>query len=145
MAEGIKDKVAIIGMGCTKFEELWDKSPEDLIVDAFQETVEDAGIDKKDIQAAWLGSHLDDINIGRGVIVFSMALKLPFIPATRTENFCATGTEALRGACYAVASGAYDIVLALGVEKLKEVVTSIWRERWADLPARQGRHRGHTP
>ncbi len=57
MAEGIKDKVAIIGMGCTKFGELWDKSPEDLIVEAFKETVEDAGIEKKDIQAAWLGSR----------------------------------------------------------------------------------------
>ena len=121
MAEGIKDKVAIIGMGCTKFGELWDKSPEDLIVEAFKETVEDAGIEKKDIQAAWLGNHLDDISIGRGGIVFSMALKLPFIPVTRTENFCATGTEALRGACYGIASGAYDIALALGVEKLKDI------------------------
>ena len=121
MAESIKDKVAIIGMGCTKFGELWDKSPEDLIIEAYKETMEDAGIEKKDIQAAWLGSHLDDISIGRGVIIFSMALKLPFIPVTRTENFCATGTEALRGACYAVASGAYDIALALGVEKLKDV------------------------
>jgi acetyl-CoA C-acetyltransferase len=47
-------------------------------------------------------------------------LKLPFIPVTRVENFCATGTEALRGAVYAVASGAYDICLALGSEKLKD-------------------------
>jgi acetyl-CoA C-acetyltransferase len=121
MAEGIKDKVAIIGMGCTKFGELWDKSAEDLIVEAFKEAIEDAGIERKDIQAAWLGSHLDDISLGRGVLMFSTTLKLPFIPVTRTENFCATGTEALRGACYAVASGAYDVVLALGVEKLKDI------------------------
>ena len=121
MAEGIKDKVAIIGMGCTKFGELWDKSPEDLIVEAFKEAIEDAGIDKRDIQAAWLGNHLDDISLGRGVLMFSTTLKLPFIPVTRTENFCATGTEALRGACYAIASGAYDIALALGVEKLKDI------------------------
>jgi acetyl-CoA C-acetyltransferase len=47
-------------------------------------------------------------------------LRLPMIPVTRVENYCATGTEAFRGACYAVASGAYDICLALGVEKLKD-------------------------
>lgn len=120
MAEGIRDKVAIIGMGCTRFGELWDKSVEDLMVEAFQETLEDAGIEKKDIQAAWLGTCFDEVYVGKGAIPLSTTLKLPFIPVTRTENFCATGTEAFRGACYAVASGAYDIVLALGVEKLKD-------------------------
>ena len=55
MAPGIKDKVAIIGMGCTRFGELWDKGPEDLMVDAFKEALEDAKIEKKDIQAAWQG------------------------------------------------------------------------------------------
>jgi acetyl-CoA C-acetyltransferase len=120
MAEGIRDKVAIIGMGCTKFGELWDKSVEDLMVEAFQETLEDAGIEKKDIQAAWLGTCFDEIHVGKSAIPLSITLKLPFIPVTRTENFCATGTEAFRSACYAVASGAYDIVLALGVEKLKD-------------------------
>lgn len=120
MADGIKNKVAIIGMGCTKFGEQWDKSADDLMVEAFIEALEDAGIEKKDIQAAWLGSCFDEINVGKSAIPLSMALKLPYIPVTRTENFCATGTEAFRGACYAVASGAYDIVLALGVEKLKD-------------------------
>ncbi|MDY6835271.1 MAG: acetyl-CoA acetyltransferase [Chloroflexota bacterium] len=120
MAEGIKDKVAIIGMGCTKFGELWDKGPEDLMVDAFKETLEDAGIEKKDIQAAWLGSCFDEVNVGKAGASLALALKLPFLPVTRVENFCATGSEALRGACYAVASGAYDVCLALGVEKLKD-------------------------
>lgn len=120
MAEGIKDKVAIIGMGCTRFGERWDKGPEDLMVEAFLEALEDAEIEKKDIQAAWLGSCIDDVNVGKSAIPLSTALKLPFIPVTRTENFCATGTEAFRGACYAVASGACDIALALGVEKLKD-------------------------
>ncbi|PIU64386.1 MAG: acetyl-CoA acetyltransferase [Armatimonadetes bacterium CG07_land_8_20_14_0_80_40_9] len=121
MGEGIKNKVAIIGMGCTRFGELWDKSAEDLIVEAFKETIEDAGIEKKDIQAAWFGTCFDEVNVGKSAIPLSATLKLPFIPVTRVENFCATGTEALRGACYAVASGAYDIVLALGVEKLKDI------------------------
>ncbi|MCD6359178.1 MAG: acetyl-CoA acetyltransferase, partial [Dehalococcoidia bacterium] len=120
MAEGIKDKVSIIGMGCTKFGELWDKGAEDLMVDAFEEAIEDAGIEKNDIQAAWLGTQIDDVNVGRAATPLSTTLKLPFIPATRVENFCATGSEALRGACYAVASGACDVALALGVEKLKD-------------------------
>src|SRR4030042_1037761 len=120
MAEGIKNKVAIIGMGCTKFGELWDKSAEDLMVEAFKECIEDAGIEKKDIQAAWFGIHFEEQSVGKGATSLALALKLPFIPVTRVENFCATGTEALRGACYAVASGAYDIAFALGVEKLKD-------------------------
>jgi len=120
MAEGIKCKVAIIGMGCTKFGELWDKSADDLMVEAFKECIEDAGIDKKDINAAWFGVHYEEQSVGKGATPLALALKLPFIPVTRTENFCASGTEAFRGACYGVASGAYDIVLALGVEKLKD-------------------------
>src|SRR4030043_2069853 len=120
MAEGIKNKVAIIGMGCTKFGELWDKSAEDLMVDAFKECIEDAGIEKRDIQAAWFGVHFEEQSVGKGATSLALVLKIPFIPVTRVENFCATGTEALRGACYAVASGAYDIALALGVEKLKD-------------------------
>ena len=120
MADGIKDKVAIIGMGCTKFGERWDMGSEDLIVEAFTEAIEDAGIEKKDIQAAWYGSCFDEVNVGKAATPLSLALKLPFLPVTRVENFCATGSEALRGAAYAVASGAYDICLALGSEKLKD-------------------------
>ena len=120
MAEGIKDKVAIIGMGCTQFGELWDKGANDLMIEAFKETIEDAGIEKKDIQAAWLGTCFDEVNVGKAAAPLAATLKLPFLPVTRVENFCATGSEALRGASYAVASGAYDIVLALGVEKLKD-------------------------
>jgi len=120
MAEGIKDKVAIIGMGCTRFGERWDDSSEDLIVEAFKEAIEDAGIEKKDLQAAWFGSCMDEVNVGKSATPLSLALKLPYLPVTRVENFCATGSEALRGAVYAVASGAYDICLALGSEKLKD-------------------------
>jgi acetyl-CoA C-acetyltransferase len=112
MAEGIRDKVVILGMGCTKFGERWESAPEDLAVEAF--------IEKSQIEACWLGSHIDEINIGKGGNFLGIALKLPLVPVTRTENFCASGTEAFRGACYGVASGAYDIALALGVEKLKD-------------------------
>lgn len=120
MAEGIKDKVAIIGMGCAKFGERWESSAEDLIIEAFVECLEDAAIEKRDIQAAYLGSHFDEVNVGKSSLPLGVTLKLPYLPVTRTENFCATATEAFRAACYSVASGAYDIVLALGVEKLKD-------------------------
>ena len=120
MATGIKDKVAIIGMGCTRFGERWDVGAEELMVEAFEECLADAGIEKKDIGAAWLGTCFENINVGKSALPMSMTLRLPMIPVTRVENFCATGTEAFRGAVYAVASGAYDICLALGVEKLKD-------------------------
>ncbi len=120
MAEGIKNKVAVIGMGCTKFGELWDKSAEDLMVEAFVEALADAGIEKKDIGAAFLSTCFEEINVGKSAIPLSKTLKLPFIPVSRVENFCASGTDAFRYACYAVASGSCDIALALGVEKLKD-------------------------
>ena len=120
MADGIRDKVAIVGMGCTRFGERWDMSAEDLIVEAYVEAIKDAGIDRDRIQAAWLGVCFDEVNIGKSALSLSYALKLPFIPITRVENFCASGTESFRGACYAVASGACDIALAFGVEKLKD-------------------------
>lgn len=121
MSEGIKDKVAIIGMGCTKFGERWDMSGPDLIVEAFKEVLEDAGIEKKDIQSAWQGNQFIQLNIGTSAIPLSETLKLPFIPVTHVENMCASGSEAFRGACYSVASGAVDIALAVGVEKVKDV------------------------
>lgn len=120
MAEGIRDRVVILGMGCTKFGEQWEANSEDLAIESFNECLQDAKIEKKDVQAAWLGSHIDEVNIGKGGIFLGLTLHLPLIPITRTENFCASGTEAFRGAVYGVASGAYDIALALGVEKLKD-------------------------
>ena len=116
----IKDKVAIIGMGCSKFGERWDKDAAGLVVEAYQECLEDAGIEKKDIEAVWFGSCIDSVNVGLSALPLSTTLKTPFIPVTRVENFCATGTEALRGAAYAVASGVYDVALAIGEEKLKD-------------------------
>jgi len=120
MATGIKDKVAVLGMGCTRFGERWESAGEDLLVESFQEALKDAGIEKKEIQACWYGCCYDSINVGNSALPASVALKLPFIPATRVENKCATATEAFRGACYAVAAGVYDIALAIGVDKLKD-------------------------
>jgi acetyl-CoA C-acetyltransferase len=117
--ESIKDKVAIIGMGCTKFGEHWDKGPYDLIVDACYEAFEDAGVDPKDIQAGWFASLVSGFSGSR----LTNALKLNYIPVTRVENFCSGGLHALSNACFAVASGYCDIALACGVEKLKDRAT----------------------
>ena len=120
MASGIRDKVAILGMGCSRFGERWDCGPEDLMLEAFNEALADAGIGLQQIEAAWFGVCLEENSVGKTAGPLAQALRLPRIAATRVENACATGTEALRGAAYAVAAGAYDIVLALGVEKLKD-------------------------
>jgi acetyl-CoA C-acetyltransferase len=120
MASGIRDKVAILGMGCSKFGERWDREADDLMVEAFEEAIDDAGIEKNQIEAAWLATAIEEQHVGKSGVPLAMALRLPLIPVTRVENYCASGTEAFRGAVYAVASGAVDIALALGVEKLKD-------------------------
>jgi acetyl-CoA C-acetyltransferase len=112
----IKDKVAIVGMGCTEFREAWSKDPSDLMVDATYEAYEDSGLGPEDIEAVFVGNQLTFQTSAAA----ASALKLVDIPVTRVENACATGTEAVRMAAYSVAAGIYDKVLALGVEKLKD-------------------------
>lgn len=114
-SNGIKDRVAIVGMGCTKFGEHWDKGPDDLLIDAAYQAYESAGMQPNDVDAYWLGT------MGQlSGLTLSVPLKIDYKPVTHVENFCATGSEALRQACYAVASGAYDTAMAIGVEKLKD-------------------------
>lgn len=120
MPQGIRDKVAILGMGCSKFGERWDAGPDDLMVEAYLEAMQDAGIEPTQLDAAWFSTHIDEIGSGKGGTPLSIALRLPNIAVTRVENFCASGSEAFRGAVYAVAAGAADIALAVGVEKLKD-------------------------
>jgi len=116
-SNGIRDKVAIVGMGCTPFGEHWDRSTDDLLVDATEECFAGTpSIRRDDVDAYWLGT----LNSGQSGMVLTKPLGLDYKPVTRVENFCATGSEAFRNACYAVASGAYDRVMAVGVEKLKD-------------------------
>ncbi len=117
--ESLKDKVAIVGMGCTRFGERWEMGVEDLLVEAAYEAFEDAGLEPKDIQAAWIGTVFS----GLSSITLS-PLALQYIPMTRVENMCATGSEALRAASYAIIAGACDVALAVGVEKLKDSGTT---------------------
>ncbi|HEY4123945.1 MAG TPA: acetyl-CoA acetyltransferase [Rhizomicrobium sp.] len=131
MATGIRDKVAILGMGCSKFGERWESGAEELMVEAYLEALADAGVETNQIQAAWFGTAIEEQHVGKGGTPMSVALRLPNIAVTRVENFCASGSEAFRGAVYAVAAGACDIALALGVEKLKDT-------GYGGLPQREG-------
>ncbi len=106
----MRDKVAIIGMGCTRYDDHFDKTREDLLVEACDEAFKDAGIEAKDIQAAYLAQAGDT---GQPL---AHALKLNFIPVSRVENWCATGGDIIRNAAHAVAAGLYDLVLIAGVK-----------------------------
>jgi acetyl-CoA C-acetyltransferase len=115
-SHGIKDQVAIVGAACTRFGEHWDRGADDLMVQAADEVLESAGLQKDEIDAFWLGTATS----GMSGITLARPLQVEGKPVTRVENYCATGSEALRGAAYAVASGAYDVAMALGVEKVKD-------------------------
>jgi acetyl-CoA C-acetyltransferase len=115
-SHGIRDKVAIVGMGCTNFGEHWDKSADDMLIESSSAALASAGITLDDVDAFWLGT----MGSGLSGLTLSRPLKIQHKPVTHVENFCATGSEAFRNACYAVASGAYDIAMAIGVEKLKD-------------------------
>ena len=112
---GIKDKVAVIGMGCTRFGERFDSSREDLILEAVNEALEDAGLELEDIDAFWFGSFYETAGIALSTI-----LKTKYKPVTRVENNCCSGAEAFRNAVYGAASGAYKTVMAIGMEKMKD-------------------------
>ena len=115
----IKDKAAIIGVGCTKFGERWEKDVEDLVVEAAYEALEDAGLTPDDVDAAWVGFLYNFTGVSGNT--FSEPMKLFGKPVTHVENFCASGMDAFRNACYGVASGVYDVVIACGVEKLTDI------------------------
>ena len=115
-SRGIRDRVAIVGMGCTSFGEHWDKSTDDLLIESTQAAMASAGVSRDDVDAYWLGT----MGSGTSGLTLSRVLRLDNKPVTRIENMCATGSEALRNACYAVASGAFDVAMAVGVEKLKD-------------------------
>ncbi|BBX62399.1 acetyl-CoA acetyltransferase [Mycobacterium saskatchewanense] len=116
-SKGITGKVAVVAMGCSRFGERWEASTDDLILEAYRECLDTpAGIRADDIDAYWLGT----LSSGLGGLTLSRAIGSDDKPVTRVENFCATGSEAFRNACYAVAAGAYDVAMAVGVEKLKD-------------------------
>lgn len=123
-SEALRDKVAIIGMGCTQFGALQETSFADQGLQAINEALSDAGIEKERIEAAWLGTF--EPNTGgsfegyAGDFITDL-LGLPGLPVTRVSNYCATGMDAMRNATIAMAAGLYDVVLVLGNEKMRDV------------------------
>lgn len=119
-------EVAIIGIGLTKFGELWDKSFRNLITEAGTKAILDAGIEGKEIDALYVGSMSPGRFIGQehvgALVADSSGLSMMNIPATRVESACASGGMALREAYISVASGINDIVVVGGVEKMTDVV-----------------------
>ena len=121
-------EVAIIGVGLTKFGELWDKSFRQLITEAGTKAILDAGIRGSEIDALYVGSMSPGRFIGQehigALVADSSGLSVMHIPSTRIENACASGGMALRQAYIAVAAGIHDIVIVGGVEKMTDVVGS---------------------
>lgn len=115
-SRGIKDQVAIVGMGCTAFGEHFDRSIEDMIIEAAHAAYDSAGIAQDDVDAFWFGTSQS----AASGLAMGGPLKIHGKPISRVENYCATGSEAMRQAAYGVASGAYDVVMALGAEKVKD-------------------------
>ncbi|KAA0008445.1 MAG: thiolase domain-containing protein [Thermoplasmata archaeon] len=118
--------VAIIGVGITKFGELWDKSFRNLISEAGTKAILDAGIEGKEIDALFVGSMSPGRFVGQehvgALVADSSGLHVMNIPTTRVENACASGGLALRQAYISVASGMHDIVVVGGVEKMTDVI-----------------------
>ncbi len=117
--------VAIIGIGLTKFGELWDTSFRQLIVEAGVQAIEDAGLDGKQIDGMYVGN----MSAGQFVqqehiasLIVDHAGLVP-IPCTRVEAACASGGLALRQAVIAIASGIHNIVVAAGIEKMTDILT----------------------
>jgi acetyl-CoA C-acetyltransferase len=116
--EAIRDKAAVVGVGCCKFGENWNQAPEDMIVDAAFEAYEDAGIEdpQAQIEAVFCGS----VYPSRGTGEVAESLKLFGRPVSLVQNYCASGTDAFRYGVFAIACGAYDTVLVVGFDKPKD-------------------------
>ena len=116
--DALRDKVSVIGVGCCQFGENWDKSREDMIVDAVYEAYADAGIEdpQRQIEAIFAGAVYP--REGSGEVADS--LRLYGKPITMLMDYCQTGTDAFRCGVFAVASGLYDTVLVLGFDKPKD-------------------------
>ncbi len=114
--------IAIIGIGVTKFGELFHQSYDDLVRDAALQAIDDASIAMDDIGAAWLSTAFPEIGVfkGRSGMDLSEPLSLYNIPVTRVSNYCASGADAIRNAMNALRAGECDVALALGVEKLRD-------------------------
>lgn len=116
--DALRDKVAVVGVGCCKFGENWDQAPSDMIVDAAYQAYADAGLEdpQRQIDAVFTGS----IYSNKGPHEASDALKLFEKPVTSVSNYCATGTDMFRLGVMSIVAGLYDTVLVVGYDKPKD-------------------------
>jgi acetyl-CoA C-acetyltransferase len=118
-------EVAIVGIGCTKFGEMWDKSFRDLFIEAGLMALKDAELSGAQIEALYggnmsAGMFLEQEHIGALIADYS-GLTANYVPSTRVEAACASGGLALRSGIIAVASGYHDVVISAGIEKMTDV------------------------
>lgn len=120
----MSEKVAIIGIGMTKFGELWDRSLRSLIVEAGTEAMIDAGVKPEDIDGLYAGNMSAGQFVGQEhtASLIMDYLELNPKPAMRLESACASGGLALRSGYMAIKSGMQDIAIACGVEKMTDVL-----------------------
>src|SRR5215831_18248827 len=116
MSDALRDRVAVIGVGCTQFGELYQKDAEDLMCEAVDEALADAGCERDQIEAAWVGNQASPF----AGDALADALKLYGRPITRVQSYCASGMDAFRNAVSAVAAGLHGVVLAVGFEKMRD-------------------------
>ncbi len=119
-------EVAVIGVGISKFGELWDRSLRNLIVDVGTKAINDAGVDRKDIDALFIGNMSAGQFVKQEHIASLIADQLGLLPkpSMRLESACASGSNALRAAYMSIKSGMHDIAFVGGVEKMTDLLTS---------------------
>ncbi len=116
-------KVAIAGVGTSKFGELWDQSIRDITLDAGMVCIFDAGVRGADIDAICIGNMSAGRFTGQehlGAMAADMG-GLGNIPSYSVEAACASGGAAVRQAYMAIRSGEHDIMMVLGMEKMSDV------------------------
>jgi len=120
-------KVAVVGVGETKFSGAQEKTSVELFGEAAAEAITESNLKPKDIQALFLGNVLGDFSEGQGSVQAFAAESIGCagIPANRYEGACASASMAVRDAFMWVASGFYDIVLAGGVERAATMGTAL--------------------
>jgi len=113
--------ISILGVGMTRFGIHTDKGSRQLGAESVWRAIQDAGVQPNDIQIAYGGYALSGLLGGQASGLGQLILKdmgITGIPVTHVENACSSSACALREAWLAVASGYYDMALALGVEKM---------------------------
>jgi acetyl-CoA C-acetyltransferase len=126
-------KVAVVGAGMTPFAEHFALGIKDLLPMAFAEMAAsvDKGLDKTEIQAAWFGELSTTDGFPSGILADTLGLT--DIPVTRVENACATGNDAVRNALFGIASGAFDVALVVGADKVRESASKDTFWEWAGM------------